>query len=159
MPSVRRVSATFALAALVSPFAGGAALTMHVGAHRQSHHAHHDGDHGVDVDDHHDVSVDDVGEHHDDSEYHRDEHDHASDFRQVWHGHRHDQTTPEHTHPSAFASAATTLGPAAPRVIPSHGSHAFERADDSCGSFDAVAVALACPAPSPPAEPPTILRI
>ena len=157
MSPVRRVSASFALAALVSPFAAGAALTMHVGALLPSHHVHHDGDHDVDVNDHHDVNV---AGHHDDSDDPRDDHDHASDFQQVWHGHRHDQTTPEHTHPSAFTNAPLTLGPAAPRVIPSHGSHAFEPADDSGGSLDADAVvALAGPAPSPPAEPPAILRI
>jgi hypothetical protein len=127
---------------------------MHVGALLPSHHVHHDGDH--DVDDHRDVNRDG---HHDDGDDHRDDHDHASDFQQVWHGHRHDQATPEHTHPSAFTTAPMTLGPAAPRVIPSHGSHALELAGDSGGSSDAVAVALAGPAPSPPAEPPAILRI
>jgi hypothetical protein len=158
MSSVRRVSALLTLAALVSPFAGGAALTAHAGALLPSHHAHDD--QRVDVDDDHDV---DLNLHDDDVyDHHRDSHDHAYDFQQVWHGHRHDRTTPEHSHPSVFAGAPLMLGPAAPRMIPSHGSHTIERAGHECGSPNgshAITCVLADVGPSPPYDPPVVLRV
>jgi hypothetical protein len=142
MSSVRRVSASLAFAALVSPFAGGALLTAHTGALLPFAHSHHGGHH-----------IDDD---------HRHDHEHAYDFQQVFHGHRHDRTTPEHSHPSVFAGVPTTLGPAAPRVIPTDGSHAIERAGGASGSPDAAragACELAEACPSPPSDPPLVLRI
>jgi hypothetical protein len=152
MSSVKRASAWLTLAALVGPLAGGVALTVHAGALLPSHHAHADHDDAADVDHY----VSDVYDHR------RDDHDHAHDFQQVWHGHRHDRTTPEHSHPSVFASPPMTVGPAAPRVIPSHGSHVIELAGDARGCPGAArptARGHADPGPSPPADPPAILRI
>jgi hypothetical protein len=153
---VRRSRSAFAflgLAAVLSPWAGAVAALAH-GHGFASHHAHpglpadewHHGQRGLASNDHHD----------------NEDHDHAADFQQVWHGHQHDTTTPEHSHPSVFASAPAAFAPAAPRLVPSHGSHSIEYAGSRVGlNLDAgrAAPALRAAGLSPPLEPPTILRV